>query len=113
MSAFSVIVDAKAALDFTMGDLAKDADRWKHPSNYAATQQLTADARTIGVEVIRALSARRQDLTNVALLDATALVPPSGPHSSWAFLATNKGLIATGAMGGPALRVTTGGPEGP
>lgn len=107
MSAFSVMVDAKAALDLTMGDLAKDADRWTHPSDYTATQQLAADARAIGVEAIRAPSARRHDGINVAVIDPTGLAPPSRPHSSWAFLANDDGLIATREMGGDRKRFTT------
>ena len=106
MSAFSVTVDAKAALDLTMGDLARDASRWTHPTDYTATQQLAADALNIGVEAIRAQSARHHDGINVAVLEPAALVPPTKPHSSWAFLATEDGLIATREMGGAALRFT-------
>ena len=113
MSAFSVLVDAKAALDLIMGKLAKDADRWTHPSDYTATQQLAADARTIGVQAIRAPSARRHDGINVAMLEPAVLIPPTKPHSSWAFLVTEDGLIATREMGGAALRFTRGGLEGP
>ena len=113
MSAFSVMVDAKAAVDLTMGDLARDISRWTHPTNYTATQQLAADARTVGVEAIRAASARRPGGINVAVLEPAALVPPPKPHSSWAFLANDDGLIATREMGGAALRFTTGAMEGP
>jgi len=107
MSAFSVMVDAKAALDLTMGDLAKDADSWTNPNDYTATQQLAADARMIGVEAIRAPSSRRQNGINVVVLEPAALVPPPLPHSSWAFLAAEDGLIATREMGGAAMRFTS------
>ena len=106
MSAFSVVVDAKAALDLTMGDLTRDVSRWTHPTDYTATQQLAADARTVGVEAIRAPSARRQGGINVAVLEPAILVPPPKAHSSWAFLATEDGMIAMREMSGMAMRFT-------
>jgi hypothetical protein len=104
MSAFSVIVNTKSALDLTVGKLGGDADRWTHPTDYSGTQQLAADARMIGVTAIRAPSARRHGGINVAVLDPAALVPPPKPHSSWAFFVNEDGLIATREMGGRALR---------
>ena len=109
MSAFSVMVHAKAALDLTIGALARDASRWPHSTDYTETQQLAADARAIGVEAIRAPSARRKGGINVAVLEPAALVPPPKPHSSWALLAAEDGLIATREMGGVAMRFTAGG----
>ena len=47
------------------------------------------------------------------MLDPVALVPPPGPHSSWAFLATDDGLIAIREMGGVAMRFTMGGLKHP
>ena len=111
MSAFSVMVDAKAALDLNNGKLADDPDRWTPPSDYTATQQLAANARTVGIEAIRAPSARRHDGINVAVLEPTALAPPPRPHSSWAFLTTDDGLNATREMSGAAMRFTAGGLE--
>ncbi len=108
MSAFSVMVDALVALDITVGKLA-DADRWTHPSDYSATQQLAAEARAISVAAIRAPSARRKEGINVAVLDPSALKPPPKPHSSWAFTASDDGLIATRAISGMALRFTNRG----
>ena len=108
MSAFSVMVYAKAALDLTIGKLAEHPDRWRHPNDYIATQQLASDARAIGVEAIRAPSTRRHDGINVAVLEPTALAPPPRPHLSWAFMATDDGLIATREMGGAAMRFATG-----
>jgi hypothetical protein len=104
MSAFSVMVNTEAALDLTIGPLGADVDRWTHPTDYSATQHLAAIARTIGVAAIRAPSARRRGGINVAVLDPAALVPPPKPHSSWAFLVNEDGLIATREMGGRALR---------
>lgn len=103
MSAFSVMVDALVALDITMGKLA-DADRWTHPTDYSATQQLAAEARAISVAAIRAPSARRKEGINVAVLDPSALKPPPKLHSSWAFTASDDGLIATREMSDTALR---------
>jgi hypothetical protein len=104
MSAFSVTVDAASALNLMDGNLAKDHDRWAHPSDYTATQRLAAAARPMGVAAIRAPSARCRDGINVAVLQPSALVPPPKPHSSWALIATATGLIATKEMSSTALR---------
>ena len=71
-------------------------------------QALAAAARIAGIAVLRAPSARAAG-TNVAVLDPAALVPPPAPHSSWAFLATHDGLIATREMRAEALRFTAAG----
>lgn len=104
MSALSVAVDARAALDLTAGKLGADRDRWTHPTDYKATQQIAAEARAANVEAIRAPSARRSSGINLAVLDPGALVPPHKPHSSWAFLVSNEGLLATREMSTTALR---------
>ncbi|MDP1028767.1 RES family NAD+ phosphorylase [Sphingomonas sp. KR1UV-12] len=100
MSAFSVTVDTPVAVDLT-GDA---PGRWTHPSDYAATQALAIAARAAGLAAIRAPSARHAGGINLAVLDASALVPPPRPHSSWAFLADGDGLIATREMSVAALR---------
>jgi hypothetical protein len=104
MSAFSVMVAADTALDLTVGALTAEVDRWTHPTDYSATQQLAAEARKLGVAAIRAPSARRQGGVNVAVLEPAALVPPPKPHSSWAFMTSEDGLIATREMGATILR---------
>jgi hypothetical protein len=104
MSAFSVMIEANIALDLTDGAFARDFEQWTHPSDYTATQLLASDARQIEVGAIRAPSARRRGGINVAVLQPTALVPPPKPHSSWAFIATDSGLIATKEMSATALR---------
>jgi hypothetical protein len=104
MSAFSVQVVTELALDLTIGMLGLNIDRWTHPTDYSATQLLAAEARAIGVEAIRAPSARCAGGINVAVLEPAAFVPPPKPHSSWAFLANEDGLIATREMDGTALR---------
>ena len=109
MSAFSVLVDAQAALDLMSGRLATDVARWTHPTDYSATQQLAADARAIGVMALRAPSARRPAGVNVAVLDPAALAPPPKPHSSWAFTAADNGLIATRELSTVVLRYTASG----
>lgn len=104
MSAFAVTVDAKAIVDLTTGDLGRDRNRWTHPTDYAATQQLAAEARVTGAEAIRAPSARRSGGINLAVLLPGVLVPPPKPHSSWAFLVSDEGLLATREMSADALR---------
>jgi len=104
MSAFSVIVQTTAALDLLTGRFAAEEARWTHPTDYSATQALAATARQAGIEMIRTRSARRRDGINVAVLEPAVLVPPAKPHSSWAFLATDEGLIATQEMSTRAMR---------
>ena len=104
MSAFSVTVKTPRAIDLT-GD---PAARWTHPNDYTATQGLGRAARTAGLAAIRAPSARHAGGINLAVLDPAALRPPPRPHSSWAFLATETGLIATREMSDQALRFDAG-----
>ena len=108
MSAFSVMVVTNAALDLTSGALAAEVERWTHPTDYSATQRLATEARELGVAAMRAPSARRRGGINVAVLEPVALVPPPKPHSSWAFLASEDGLIATREMGAATLRFHLG-----
>ena len=108
MSAFSISVNAARAIDLTQGALAAEPARWVHPTDYRETQALAAQARGLDVGAIRAASARRRGGVNVAVLDPAALVPPPVPHSSWAFLATDDGLIATREMSSEAIRLGYG-----
>ena len=105
MSAFSIAVDAPRSIDLTL----TDPDRWTHPSDYTRTQALAAKARTDGVAAIRAPSARRTGGVNLAVLDPAALKPPPRPHSSWAYLTTGDGLLATREMSDQAMRFTPAG----
>lgn len=109
MSAFSVLADASRAIDLTAPPFADPPGRWTHPSDYAPTQALAADARAAGIAAIRAPSARDSGGVNVAVLDPAALRPPHRPHSSWAFLVTGGGLLATREMSDQALRFTPAG----
>ena len=107
MSAFSVAVKAAKALDLLEGELARDRDLWAHPSDYTATQALADSAREAEVEAIRAPSARRDGGVNVAVIEPGALAPPPRPHSSWALLVTQGGLLATRELSDEALRFAT------
>jgi hypothetical protein len=104
MSAFSVMVRTERLLDLLEGELAKDRARWADPDDYTATQEVAVQARAAGVAALRAPSARRDGGVNVAVLDPVALIPPPRSHSSWAFLATPDGLIATREMSEQAVR---------
>lgn len=106
MSAFSVAVRAGRALDLLGGALAADEVLWTDPADYTATQALAAAAREAGMELIRSRSARRHTGVNVAIFDPAVLVSGPKPHSSWAFLATDDGLIATRELSNEALRFT-------
>ena len=109
MSAFSVMVRTDRAIDLTVGVLAAREADWTHPSDYSATQALATNARKAGVEAIRARSARRRAGINLAVLNPAALKSAPKPHSSWAFLATAEGLIATQEMSDRAMRFTVEG----
>lgn len=104
MSAFSVVVRAERSLDLTVAPLDADHDRWVHSSDYAATQALAASAREADVAAIRAPSARRAGGVNVAVLDAGALKPPPKPHSSWALLVMDDGLLASRELSDQVMR---------
>jgi RES domain len=104
MSAFSVMVTTPHAVDLTQGTLAAQEREWRHPTDYSATQALAALARQSDIAVIRTASARRPQGINLAVLDATALVPPPRPHSSWALLATPEGILAAQEMSTVAMR---------
>ncbi len=108
MSAFAVLVASDLAVDLTQAPFTPET-RWTHPTDYTATQALAAQARAAGIAALRAPSARRAGGVNVAVLDPAALVPPPAPHSSWAFLATDDGLIAAREMRAEALRFTAAG----
>ena len=104
MSAFSVLVRSERVLDLLAGRLAADEAAWIHPTDYAATQALAGAAREGGVAAIRARSARRRAGVNLAVMDPSAFASPPRPHSSWGFLATPEGLIATRELSDEALR---------
>lgn len=105
MSAFSVKVTADRAIDLTKGALSQKSPRWVHPTDYSETQALAMAARQAEVAAIRAPSARRSGGMNLAVLDPAALIPPPKPHSSWAFIATAIGLVATREMSTEAIRL--------
>ena len=109
MSAFSVLVTTPRCLDLTTAPWSDPPGRWTHPDDYAPTQKLATRARAAAIATIRAPSARLPGGINLAVLDPAALVPPPRPHSSWAFLATGEGLLATREMSDQALRFTAEG----
>jgi len=106
MTAIAVTVDTARAVDLNGGALGRTPARWTHPTDYGETQALAAEARALMVAAIRAPSARRAGGINVAVLDPAALVPPARMRSSWAFLISGEGLIATREMSKDTVRVT-------
>lgn len=107
MSAFSVLVHSEMMLDLNAGTLGASAEQWTHPSDYAATQALAQAAREAKAQAIRAPSARHAGGINVAVLDPATLVPLTTNHSSWVFLATRDGLLASRELSDEALRFAT------
>lgn len=72
-TAFSASVATQVAIDLTSGELARDENRWTHPTEYAPCQDLADAARVIGAEVIRYLSVRDPDRrANLAVLSCCA-----------------------------------------
>lgn len=72
-TAFSVRFRTAAGLDLTVDPLARDAEHWTHPTDYAACHALADAARAAGIAVMRYTSAR--DPTggkNIALLACAA-----------------------------------------
>lgn len=107
MSAFTVTVQTDLALDLTKGRLAAKRELWTHPYDYTTTQAIADRAREEQVAVIRAPSARCASGINVAVLAPAALVPPHKAHSSWAFMVTPEGLLASRELSREALRFST------
>lgn len=69
-TAFAAELRTARAIDLTA--FAADHDRWAHPTDYQASQQLADDARAVNIDVIRYASVRdpRQGV-NLALLTCT------------------------------------------
>lgn len=107
MSAFSVLVRSERMLDLHAGAFAARREEWTHPRDYTATQALAKAAREASAQAIRAPSARQAGGTNIAALDPAALIPPTKAHSSWAFLVTRDGLLATRELSDEAMRFIT------
>ena len=72
-TAFSVRYGSPRAIDLTRPPLARRRKQWMHPTDYAACQALTDDARATGIEVIRFTSVRDPERRlNIALLTCCA-----------------------------------------
>ena len=69
---FSVTFRTTAGLDLTAPPFESDADRWTHPTDYAAFQDLADRAREIGAAVLKYPSARARSGVNLALLTCRA-----------------------------------------
>ncbi|MEO5322670.1 RES family NAD+ phosphorylase [Mesorhizobium sp. CC13] len=77
-TAFAASFKAARAIDLTMPPLSRDAESWTHPTDYAACQQLTDDARGGGIEAIRYRSVRDPaGGANLALLTCTVFAKPA------------------------------------
>jgi hypothetical protein len=72
-TAFSVRFRTPAAIDVLGPPFDRDAEAWRHPSDYSAPQSLAESARAAGIQVIRYGSARDpRGGHNVALLTCAA-----------------------------------------
>jgi hypothetical protein len=77
-TAFSATVRAACAIDLTAPPLARDADAWTNPTDYAACQQLADDAREAGMQAIRYRSVRDPlGGPNLALLTCRVFAKPA------------------------------------
>lgn len=84
-TAFAAALQSPVALDLTLGALAADAARWRHPTDYDPCQTLAETAREIGVEVIRYASVRDPGQgANLAVLRCQAFSQPAPvERQSW------------------------------
>ena len=77
-TAFAASYKTARAVDLTLPPLSEDAEIWTHPTDYAACQQLTDDAREAGMQAIRYRSVRDpQGSANLALLTCTVFAKPA------------------------------------
>ena len=77
-TAFSAAVKTDRATDLTVPPLAQDAEAWRHPTDYAACQQLADTAREASIEAIRYRSVRDPaGGANVALLTCRIFTNPT------------------------------------
>jgi hypothetical protein len=70
-TAFSIRFSTSKGLDLTRPPLNKDAEKWRHPTDYSECHALADAAREAGVSVLRYQSARAEG-ENVALLTCSA-----------------------------------------
>lgn len=74
------------AIDLEQPPFARDANRWRDPDSYAATQALARAAREAGIGVIRCASVRDPQPGRCgAVLDPAAFSPqkPTAPSETW------------------------------
>lgn len=92
-TAFTAAVQTARCLDLTKPPLSRDAKSWKHPTDYSATHQLTAQARAAEppLQIIRYASVRdpRPGLCAV-LLDPAAFKSPGPLHQETWFIAAGR-----------------------
>lgn len=69
---FSARFRTAAGLDLTAPPLSADRQRWTHPTDYTACQDLADDAREARVQVLKYASARLEGGVNLALLTCGA-----------------------------------------
>lgn len=72
-TAFSVRFRTTRGLDLSAAPFVRDAARWRHPTDYSASQALADAARAAGIQALRYVSARDPGGgSNVALLTCAA-----------------------------------------
>lgn len=73
MTAFSVRIETATCLDLTKPPYDARRDEWRHPTNYTPAHAVADEARAMGSEAIRSLSARDpEERCNVSLLTCAA-----------------------------------------
>ncbi|KQU69999.1 hypothetical protein ASC75_07625 [Aminobacter sp. DSM 101952] len=77
-TAFAAAFKTTRAIDLTAPPLSEDAASWMHPTDYAACQQVTDDAREANLQAIRYRSVRDpRGGANLALLSCTVFAKPA------------------------------------
>jgi hypothetical protein len=91
---FSVGLDADAALDLSHAPFDASRSKWIHPSKYDACQRLAGQARALGTQLIRYVSAR--DPTggmNIAVLKADCFDGPMPKAEGTWYFRFGNGLL--------------------
>jgi hypothetical protein len=98
-SSFSVTVASEKALDLSLPPFAADQADWTDPDDYTACQALAGEARAVGTQLLRTISARDPRGYNVVMLDPAAFATRTPRHGkTWHLRYENGRLIALAAL---------------
>jgi hypothetical protein len=96
LTGFAVRYSAPLCLDLTRPPYDAREDRWLHPTDYGACHELADEARRLGAQAIRSLSARDPNGgVNVSLLTCAAFVDTQPTrYQTWRMKLSTAGVYA-------------------